>query len=65
MSIHDFYAKFVSDHDKSPLFVALRKLSQFENPIAAFDLEDASAWSAWDATGGPPEAASRFIADPA
>jgi hypothetical protein len=58
--MNDFYARFASDRDDNdnPLFKALRELSRLDpRTLMAWNLEDSSTWSPWDATGGPPEVA--------
>ena len=59
MSIQDFYVKFVSVHEKSPLLTALRQLSRLDDPRAGSG-DDMNTWGAWDMTGGPPDAAPTF-----
>jgi hypothetical protein len=65
MSLHDFYSRFASDQEDNPFFVALRKLSRLEPRELMADGDEGNAWSAWDATGSPPDGAFRLITDPA
>ncbi len=49
MSIHDFYAKFVSATENSTLVESLRRLSLLEDPRAMFEGEPGSngEWNVW------------------
>lgn len=47
MSIHDFYAKFVSAEENGSLLETLRRLTLFESPRAMFQSEPLSDWGVW------------------
>lgn len=56
MQIQDFYATLVSNCDKNPLFIALRKLTQISDPKAALKANDdgIESWATWvPANAGP------------
>ena len=61
MSIHDFYSKLVSQHEKNALFSALRRLSLLPDP-QCLNAEDPSAlggWMPWEGCeGGPRQCAA-------
>lgn len=59
MSIHDFYAKFVSATENSTLVESLRRLSLLEDPRAMFEGDPGTSgeWNVW--TESPEMAASQ------
>lgn len=63
MSMHDFYARLTSDRD-DPFFVILRKLRRVDPRVLQADGDESNAWSAWDATGSPPDGLL-MVAEPA
>jgi hypothetical protein len=60
MSIQSFYAQLESGTEKSPLFVALRRLSQLgeiKNLICAATSPEAGGWVYWNEVPGTAECA--------
>ena len=51
MSIHDFYAKFVSATENNALVESLRRLSLLDDPKAMFEGEPAAEWQYWSPDG--------------
>lgn len=48
MSIHEFYSKFMSAEERTPLFTALRRLSSLGDTGNLIHQMVATGWPSWD-----------------
>jgi hypothetical protein len=58
MSIHEFYSQFVSSDERTPLFVALRRLSALGEPGNLIRQFVSTGWPSWDT---PPQSGSTTV----